>query len=288
MVEGLAHPVVRLLVELGDADVADVPLLHMGAHRLNMDDLANDRELFEIMGRSALDGQLHRRFGRTAHLVDRFPQGKTLDGRVVDARDQISRQHARARRGRIVDRAHDLDQAVLHHHLEAKAAEFLALHAGLEVLESLGVEIVRMRVERRQHAVDRRLDHFLVVRLLGIVVAHFVEHFGEERELFVRARGGGAQHAVGGADQDNAGRDSIRQVGETFLHRETLGSPHQFGLAGAVWPGSEGVADAAGAAGGSVFTGAASAFTAGSGYLTPWRRSIAAISWLSFFSSGGT
>ncbi len=152
-----------------------------------MDDLAHDRELFDVPVRSALDGQPDRRLGRTAHLVDRFLQAQTLDGRIVDARDQIAGQHPGARSRRIVDRPHDLDQAALHHHLEAEAAEFLALHAGLEVLQGLGIEIVRMRVERRQHAVDRRLDHLLVVRLLGVVVAHLVEHFGEERELVVRA-----------------------------------------------------------------------------------------------------
>ena len=220
MVEGLAHPVVRFLVELGDADIADVAALQMRAHRLNMDDLADDRELLDVPFRSALDGQLDRRLGRTAHLVDRFLERKALDRRVVDAGDQIAGHQAGARRGRIVDRAHHLDQPIFHHHFEAQAAEFLALHAALEVLQGFGIEIVRMRVERRQHAVDRRLDHLLVVRLLGVVVAHLVEHLGEQRELVARAGAGGAQRIVRGADQHNAGGDSVGKIGETFSHRD--------------------------------------------------------------------
>ncbi len=40
MIEGLAHPVVRLLIELGDADIADVAVLETPAHGLDVDDLA--------------------------------------------------------------------------------------------------------------------------------------------------------------------------------------------------------------------------------------------------------
>src|SRR6185437_12815514 len=52
MIEGLAHPVVGFLVELGDADIADVAALKMRAHRLHMDDLADDRDLFDVPVRS--------------------------------------------------------------------------------------------------------------------------------------------------------------------------------------------------------------------------------------------
>src|SRR6202041_1014447 len=81
-----------------------------------------------------------------------------------------------------------------------------------------------MRVEGREHAVDRRLDHFLVVRLLGIVVAHFVEHFGKEREFVTCAGACGAQRIMRGANQHNAGGDSIGEIRETLPHRRTLSS----------------------------------------------------------------
>src|SRR5271169_5772264 len=138
-----------------------------------------------------------------------------------------------------------------------------------------------MGIERRQHAVDRRLDQFFVIGLLDIAVAHLVEHFAEDRELVVAGARGGAQRVVRSAHKEHAGGGSIGKVGESFPHRTTLGSLHsvrlhQFGLAAPAWPGSDGAAGAA--AGGSVFAGAASALTAGSGCFTPCKRSTAATS----------
>src|SRR5271156_6432717 len=138
-----------------------------------------------------------------------------------------------------------------------------------------------MRIERRQHAVDRRFEHLLVVGLLDVVVPDLVENLGEDPEPVVGADPGGVQGLLRNARQHHAGHDSIREVGESSLHRMTLGSRrwfwlHQFGLAAPGWPASDGAADAAGAAGASVFAGAASALTAGSGCFTPCNRSMAA------------
>ena len=47
-----------------------------------------------------------------------------------------------------------------------------------------------MRVERGQHAVDRRLDQLRVVRLLDIVGADALEHVAEQIELAVGVGGG--------------------------------------------------------------------------------------------------
>ena len=157
MVEGLTQAVIGFLVELGDADVADVAALEMRAHRLHVNDLADDRVFLRLLVGAALDEQPHARLRRPAHLVDRLLQREALDGRVVDAGDEVARHESGAGGRRVVDRAHDLDEAVLHHDLEPEAAEFLALHAGLEILQRLGVEIGRMRIERGEHAVDRRL-----------------------------------------------------------------------------------------------------------------------------------
>ena len=88
------------------------------------------------------DGQLDRGVGLAPHLVDRFLERKALDRRLVDAGDQIASHQAGARRGRIVDRADHLDQPIFHHHFKAQAAEFLALHAALEVLQGLGIKII--------------------------------------------------------------------------------------------------------------------------------------------------
>ena len=94
-----------------------------------------------------------------------------------------------------------LTSAVLHRDLDAEAAE-LALHLHLHVAEVLGVHVARMRIERGQHAVDRRLDELLVGDLLDIIGAHPLEHLAEQIELAVGVgigRGGVACGVVGGA-----------------------------------------------------------------------------------------
>ena len=40
-----------------------------------------------------------------------------------------------------------------------------------------------MRVERREHAVDRSLDQLSVIRLLDVIGAHALKHLSEEIEL---------------------------------------------------------------------------------------------------------
>ena len=106
------------------------------------------------------------RLGGTAHAVDRLLEGEALDRGVVDLDDQVAGQQAGARRRRIVDRADDAHETAVLHHLQPEAAEFLAPHRGLEFVELLGIEIVRMRIERGEHAVDGRLGH---LRLVGLV-----------------------------------------------------------------------------------------------------------------------
>ena len=95
--------------------------------------------------------------------------------------------HAGLGGGRVVDRRHDLDQAVFHRDFDAEPAELAAgLH--LHVAEALGVHVARMRIEAGQHAVDRGFDQLGVVRLLDIVGAHALEHVAEQIELAVGVR----------------------------------------------------------------------------------------------------
>ena len=102
--------------------------------------------------------------------------------------DDVVGHDAGLGRGRLVDRRHHLDQAVFHGDLDAEAAE-LAARLHLHVAEALGVHVARMRVEARQHAVDRGLDQLGVVRLLHVVGADPLEHVAEQRELPVGVGG---------------------------------------------------------------------------------------------------
>ena len=91
--------------------------------------------------------------------------------------------------GRVVDRSHNLNQAILHGDLDAKAAELAAgLH--LHVAEALGIHVARMRIEPSQHAVDGQLDQLAVVGLLHIVRPHPFEDVAEQAQLPVGIGGG--------------------------------------------------------------------------------------------------
>ena len=144
---------IGLLVEAGDADIADLVALEMRAHRLDLDHRAGQLDVEGVLS-LAPDRQLD-------FAADRPRIFSTASGRVIPCTGSPSRwvirspgfSPARAA-GRVVDRRDHLDEAVLHRHLDPEPAELAAgLH--LHVVEVLRVQIVRMRIERGQHAVDR-------------------------------------------------------------------------------------------------------------------------------------
>src|SRR5215510_11728252 len=99
---------------------------------------------------------------RPAHLLDRLVEREPLHRLVVEMGDDVVGHDAGLGRRGFVDRGDDLDQAVLHGHLDAEAAELAAgLH--LHFAEALGIHVARMRIEPSQHSVDRRFDEFAVV-----------------------------------------------------------------------------------------------------------------------------
>jgi len=85
---------------------------------------------------------------------------------------------------RLVDRRHDLDQAVFLRDLDAEPAE-LATDLNLHVAEALRVHVARMRIEPVEHAVDGRFDQLGVVRLLDVMRAHALKDVAEQTELAV-------------------------------------------------------------------------------------------------------
>ena len=88
---------------------------------------------------------------------------------------------------RVLDRRDHLDRPVLHRHLDAEPAELSArLH--LHLAELFAVHVGRMRVERREHAVDGILDQLVVVRLLDVVGADARQHGAEQIEVLVELR----------------------------------------------------------------------------------------------------
>ena len=180
----------------------------------------------------AADRQLDVAVDRAAHLLDRLGQGQPLHRVAVEMGDQVARLEPGAGRRRIVDRRDHLDQPVLHRHLDAEPAELAAgLH--LHIVEVLGVQIVRVRIERGQHAVDRAFDQRVVGDVVDIFGAHPLEHVAEQVELLV---GLGRVRRRGGADilaqrnsKSAAGR---RRDQPQSLHSRTLWSPFRRQLRG--------------------------------------------------------
>ena len=119
-----------------------------------------------------------------AHLVDRLLEGEPEHLLAVEMGHQVSRLDAGALRGRVVDRRDHLDEAVLHRDLDTEAAE-LATRLNLNFLVALGVVILRMRVERADHALDGGIDQLRRAYLLNVFAADFFEDFAKQIELVV-------------------------------------------------------------------------------------------------------
>src|SRR5262249_32660773 len=117
-------------------------------------------------------------FLMSSHFLYCLFEGQPLHRLVVEMGDDVVGHDAGLGRRGVVDRRHDLDQAVLHGHFDAEAAE-LAAGLYLHVAEALGIHVARMRIEPGQHAVDRRFDELAVVGLFHIVRPHSLDHITE-------------------------------------------------------------------------------------------------------------
>ena len=136
---------VGLLAKGRDLDVDDI-VLEPRLDRIDDDAIARDLHVEGIVLAFAHDGDGDRRADGTAHLVDGLLEGEPRDLLVVDVGDEVARHNARFRGRRIVDRRHDLDDVLLHRHLDAETAE-LAARSDLHIAEVLRIEVGGMRVE---------------------------------------------------------------------------------------------------------------------------------------------
>ena len=105
-------------------------------------------------------------------------------GLAVQRGDDVARLDAGARRGRVVDRRDDLDDALVLVDLDPQTAEF-APGLDLHVLERLGVHIGTVRIEPGEHAVDGVLDQVLVVDRIDIFRAHPLHDVAEHLQHLI-------------------------------------------------------------------------------------------------------
>jgi hypothetical protein len=204
------HQVLRRgFLELRYAHPAVARLDDLGLDALHADDGARQRDDQRRGLALARDGERDVRVRLAAHPLHGIVERHALHRRVVELDDEIARLDAGAKRGGVLDGGDDLDEAVFHSDLDAEPSE-LALGADLQLLERLGVEVGRVRIEARQHAVDRLGDEPLVLHGLDVVGLHRAEDVGEGAQLLDRQ--GRARGAIGDrleiqADQ-NTGHDA--------------------------------------------------------------------------------
>ena len=181
----------RLTAERRDADIADalfgvaevIPAVAAVAavaeHGFDAHVFAFDRHrLFAAVVRMA-DGQLQFGVDLTLHAANGFFQLHALRGLVANLDDLIPRQNSRAI-GRRIDQRSDHDELVFDQaDANANPAEFV-FHSGAELLQFLRRNVVRVRIQLAQHALDRRFHQFAAADRLHVIAFHLVERVGEQ------------------------------------------------------------------------------------------------------------
>ncbi len=100
-----------LLTELVDADVGDIAL-EVAADRADLDDRTGDRDVEILIDVGPMDGEHDVCSDQPAHAVDRLGQRKAEHLLAVEMGDQVTRLQPGLESRRVVDRRHDLDEAV--------------------------------------------------------------------------------------------------------------------------------------------------------------------------------
>ena len=172
----------RVLLELGDAHIADAGLDDFRANRLDPDDVAHDGD--DDGPRLALSRQRERDggLGLAAHELHGIVEREPLGGLVIDSNDEVTRLDAGTGRGRVLDGGDHLDETVFGSHLDAKAPEF-ALGAHLQFTEGVSIEIGRVRIEPGDHAADGFGDELFVLDVFDVVGLDRAKDVGELAKL---------------------------------------------------------------------------------------------------------
>ncbi len=221
----LAREILQLRGEIGngaflearDADIAVTRLRNLHLHRLHANQSARhgDRE-GPVVG-LAEDRERDLRARLAAHLLDGLVERHAAHRLVVDARDQVARTDAGAKRGRVLDRRNHLDQPVFRRNFDAEARE-TALRLFLKLFVVGLVEIGRVRIETRHHALDRGGQELLVVDRFDVFMLDLPENFGKQSQLIER-QGRGRGLLGGGGDLEGckrAGREARGDQADVF------------------------------------------------------------------------
>src|SRR5205085_6413478 len=83
-----------LLVELGDANEADIVAFNARTHRAHADDIAGDRYFDRLVLPLAHDLELDLGVDGPAHLLDRLIERESLHRLIIEMRDDVIRHDA--------------------------------------------------------------------------------------------------------------------------------------------------------------------------------------------------
>ena len=174
-------------LELADPDVSVSRLQRAAAHAGDVDHVPGDGDPDGPIHAFPHDREHDVGAGCSAHHLHRFGQRHPLHRRVVEPDHQVSRLHAGALCGRVVDGRDHLDEPVLHADLDPQAPE-LPARARLQLLVVVRDEVGGVRIEPGQHPADCVLEQRLVVDRLDVIVLDLGEDLREGAQILQRQR----------------------------------------------------------------------------------------------------
>src|SRR5208282_3797819 len=183
-VNRLLHPLARVLLEGGDADVSVAAVERLRLDRLNLDDVARERHREQLGHAVAMKRQPDLAALGPAHPLDRLGERHVLGEVVVDLDDLVAGLESGAIRRRVLDRRNYGERAVLDGYFDSESAE-AAARLDFEVAVQVGRQVGAMRVERRQHAADGAVDQLFGRYRFDVVFLHDCQHARERVELLV-------------------------------------------------------------------------------------------------------
>ena len=121
---GIFQTIIGLIGELGQPDVSDT-VFQTEADGADFDDIAYDGDI-EWRAIAAAYRDRQRLFDCAPHLFDSLIERQSLNLLAIQVRDQVAGLNPGLGSRRIVNRRHDLDEAVFHCDFNSKAAKFTA------------------------------------------------------------------------------------------------------------------------------------------------------------------
>ena len=131
-------------------------------HRLDLDGCADQCNLEGFLAAGPEHCEVHFRTRGPSQKILHLVETQSLQALAVDGENAVPGFDSRARGRGIIDRRYDVDASLIGGNDETHSA-VTARRLHLHFREGFWIEITRMRIEIRDHPIERVLDHFPVV-----------------------------------------------------------------------------------------------------------------------------